>query len=468
MSIIDIIVQGKGSIINNTMFIYPKGKELSQSDLNDFVQANEQLSTDYRKRQRMYLGQHDILNQDKKKIGPDNRLVANLAHYIVETFNGFFMGVPPKITLPVDSENEALQQWQDTNSFQDKLNEISKQADIYGRSLAFLYQNENSETQVAYQSPVNAFMIYDDSTAHNPLAFVRYTFDDEGQISGSLYYAKEVTSFGNDFVLGDAKVNPFQEVPAVEFYDNEERQGIFDNVTTLIDSLDKTLSQKANQNEYFDNAYLAVLGLNLDSDGDGKPDVDLTENQMIYSDDPESVNARVEFLQKPDGDNMQEHQLDRLINMIYQISMVANLNDEAFSGNSSGVALQYKLLPMKNLAASKERKFTQALRRLYQIAFKVQNITPIKADSWQDLSFQFIRNLPINLADEATTAQTLEGIVSKETQLSTLSIVDDPKTEIEQMQKEADDRMASAVQNSPAAIDAQKSDDNQKVTDDAG
>ena len=62
-----------------------------------------------------------------------------------------------------------------------------------------------------------------------------------------------------------------------------------------------------------------------------------------------------EFLTKPDGDAIQEHLIDRLISMIYQISMVANLNDEAFSGNSSGVALQYKLLPMRNLAANQDR-----------------------------------------------------------------------------------------------------------------
>ncbi len=48
----------------------------------------------------------------------------------------------------------------------------------------------------------------------------------------------------------------------------------------------------------------------------------------------------VEFLQKPDGDTTQEHLLDRLERLIYQIAMVSNINDESF-GNASGVALEF-------------------------------------------------------------------------------------------------------------------------------
>ncbi len=85
----------------------------------------------------MYLGKHKILHEDAKDHGPDNRLVGNLAHYIVDTYNGFYIGIPPKITLDNTQDNTALQEWNDTNSVQDKLSEISKQAAIYGRALAF-------------------------------------------------------------------------------------------------------------------------------------------------------------------------------------------------------------------------------------------------------------------------------------------------------------------------------------------
>ena len=57
--------------------------------------------------------------------------------------------------------------------------------------------------------------------------------------------------------------------------------------------------------------------------------------------------------------------------------------------------------------------------------------------------------MPTNLADEAT----LSGLVSQETMLSTLSMVDDPKDEINRMRKEEDDKVKQRLALSPSAPD---------------
>lgn len=446
----------KGKVVDNNVFIYPRDEKMSMADLQRFIGKNNELAKEYQHNLEMYEGNHDILHNVKRMFGPDNRLVANLPHYIVDTYNGFFTGIPPKITLEDKANNVMLQEWNDENSFQDKLSEISKQADIYGRSLVFVYQDEDSNTRIAYASPATAFMVYDDTVARQPLAFVRYWKDSNGQQVGTVYYVDEFDSFVTSSFTG-TQPNPYKMVPAVEFYGNEERQGVFDNVKTLIDELDRVLSQKANQVEYFDNAYLKVLGVDLDRDGDNKPDADLIGNQMIYSPDADAANADIDFISKPDGDNMQEHIIDRLVSMIYQISMVANLNDEAFAGNDSGVALQYKLLPMRNMAANKERKFTQALRKLYRIIFSVGTVLPeSQGDAWRDLDFSFKRNLPEDLSSDASIAQGLQGLVSQETLLKILPFVDDPKEEMKRIQQEKIDNMQTAMKYGPAALDMNK------------
>ena len=446
----------KGQVVEGNVFIYPKDEEMTMPDLMKFIGKNKELANEYKHNLEMYKGDHDILSQRPRQFGPDNRLVANLPHYIVDTYNGFFTGIPPKITLEDKTTNEVLQEWNDENSLQDKLSEISKQADIFGRSLAFVYQDEDSQTRIAYSSPMESFMVYDDTVSRKPLAFVRYWENTDGQQVGMVYYATKTVSF-EDSKFGDETLNPYKLVPAVEFYGNEERQGVFDNVKTLIDELDRVLSQKANQVEYFDNAYLKVLGVDLDQDGDGKPDADLIGNQMIYSPDADATNATVDFISKPDGDNMQEHIIDRLVSMIYQISMVANLNDEAFAGNSSGVALQYKLLPMRNMAANKERKFRQALRHLYQVVFSVGTVLPeSQKDAWRDLDFSFKRNLPEDLSSDASIAQSLQGMVSQETLLKILPFVDDPQEEMKRIKQEKIENMQTAMQYGPAAVDCDK------------
>lgn len=448
----------KGQVVEGNVFIYPKDDEITMADLLKFISKNKSLAEEYKHNLEMYKGNHNILNKQPRQFAPDNKLVANLPHYIVDTYNGFFTGIPPKVTLDDKETNTLLQEWNDENSLQDKLSEISKQADIFGRSLAFVYQDEDSQTRIAYSSPVNSFMVYDDTVSRQPLAFVRYWKNTDGIQVGMVYYSDKTISFeGSKF--GDEMLNPYKMVPAVEFYGNEERQGVFDNVKTLIDELDRVLSQKANQVEYFDNAYLKILGVDLDQDGDGKPDADLIGNQMIYSPDADATNATVDFISKPDGDNMQEHIIDRLVSMIYQISMVANLNDEAFAGNSSGVALQYKLLPMRNMAANKERKFRQALRRLYRIVFSVGTVLPeVHSEDWRELVFTFKRNLPDDISNDADIAQKLQGMVSQETLLSILPFVNDPQEEIKRINKEKQENMQQALKYGPAALDQDKPD----------
>ena len=113
--------------------------------------------------------------------------------------------------------------------------------------------------------------------------------------------------------------------------------------------------------------------------------------------------------------------------------------------------MQYKMLSMQNMAASKERKFTRSLRKLYRAVFSLTNW----ADAWRDLKFKFNRNLPNNLSEEVTDAKNLEGVVSKETQLSVLSIVDDPKAEIDRMGKEDEQKMQTAI----SVVDMQRGQD---------
>ena len=152
---------------------------------------------------------------------------------------------------------------------------------------------------------------------------------------------------------------------------------------------------------------------------------------------------------------MQENMINRLVDMVYQVSMVANLNDKEFSGNSSGVALKYKLLPMQNMAANKERKFTQSLRQLYRVLFSVKTIVN-DVEAWQQLSFQFTRNMPANLLDEAQTAQELMGVTSHETAMKPLSVVDDPKQEMEKIREEQAEATRNALRYSPSATDQEK------------
>ena len=133
------IIRGRGAVTKNGRFIFPKNEYLTKDELNGFINYNyNNLLPKYRENMKMYLGKHDILDNDPVDFGPDNRLVVNKAKQIVDTFNGYFIGIPPSISLEKGTNNDALQAWLNHVSFMDKLNELSKQTDIYGKSIGFL------------------------------------------------------------------------------------------------------------------------------------------------------------------------------------------------------------------------------------------------------------------------------------------------------------------------------------------
>ena len=90
-------VNGKGQILDGHIFIYPKDEaRLDMPDLLSFMRRNILYGADYRDNYLLYTGDHPILHQGPTMVGPDNRLVVNLPHYIVDTYNGFFAGIPDR------------------------------------------------------------------------------------------------------------------------------------------------------------------------------------------------------------------------------------------------------------------------------------------------------------------------------------------------------------------------------------
>ena len=144
----------------------------------------------------------------------------------------------------------------------------------------------------------------------------------------------------------------------------------------------------------------------------------------------------VDFLQKPNGDTTQENLINRLERLIFQISMVADISDENF-GTASGIALKYKLLAMSNLAKTKERKFTSMMNRRYKLIFS-NPVSGMKKEDWLSLRYKFTLNYPANELEEAQTAAQLSGVVSRQTQLKGLSIVDNVQEELDRMDEEQD------------------------------
>lgn len=421
-------------------FILPSETEqLTEELLMRFIREHQaEIIERYNILFALYDNSPPILHElPKEGFKPDNRLAVNFAKYIVDTFNGFFMGVPVKTTHPNEQVALYLEKVQNYNDLDDSNAELSRLTAIFGRAYELLFLDENAEVGITYIDPREAFIIYDDSIQKKKLFGVRYFVNSKGDIEGSYSDKENIYYFLKDaeglHISDDVKPNFFGDVPMIECIENDERRGAFESVYTLINAYNKAISEKANDVDYFADAYMKILGQKLDEETLQR----VRDNRIINMQGDQVDKIVVEFMSKPSADATQENLINRLEKLIFQISMVANINDESF-GNASGISLKYKLQSMLNMANVKERKFAALMNQRWRMIANLPN-TPMAKDDWTSIRYTFTRNIPNNVLEEAQAAQAMSGIVSNETLLETLSVVPNVKQELDrkEMEREA-------------------------------
>lgn len=423
------------------IFRIPAGTPMSAELLAEYIGKHKALvQMLYRKYKDAYENQYEIYRLPKKaSYKPDNRISVNFAKYIVDVFNGFFSGVPVRITSPDETVQDYLNLLDGYNSGDDLFSEVSKNADIFGRCYEMYYVDEDSRIGITYVSPMQSFMLYDDSILERPMYFVRYYKNADNVEIGSYSDSRFVQHFRNNGsykFTDEPRIHGFDGVPATEFVENAERMSLIDSALSMINSFNKGISEKANDVDSFSDAYMKVKGKQLASDDVATIRDDRVIN--LWSDDPElNQYLDAEFMPRPNGDQTQENHLERLERLIFVTSMVPNISDNNFA-TTSGIALKYKLKPMSDLAKTKQNKFQGAFSRRYRLIFSnpIVRTAGVPENAWMRLDYKFSLNYPTNIEDEAQTARNLEGIVSKETQLGTLSIVSDPHEEMDRMERE--------------------------------
>lgn len=412
------------------------------TDINELAEylAGHERDTNARDKKLLdaYLTRYEIFEQQKKEAyKPDNRIAVNFAKYLVDTFVGFFAGVPVRVTADDESVADFVARNEAYNGLDDLTAELAKTCDIFGHAYEMYYVDESGELGVTALDPIEAMMIFDESILERPRYFIRVYLDTENVLHGSISDEHNVRYFkrtGGYHWDSDLFPHGFDGVPAAEYIENSERMGLYESCMSMINAYNKAISEKANDVDYFSDAYLKILGAKLDKDELHQ----IRSNRIINFEGSDAGDLVVDFLQKPSADATQENLINRLERLIFQISMIANISDENFAGSASGVSLKYKLLAMSNLAKAKERKFTAAMDRRYKLLFS-NPVSGMRPDAWLDVGYRFTQNMPTNLTDEAQAVSQLTGVVSRRTQLSLLSAIDDVDDELAEIEKEADE-----------------------------
>ena len=410
-------------------------KEINMDLVQAYIRKHEERLPRYEYLEKLYEGFHNGFKLPEQ-VGwtPDIRLAVNFPKYITDVFLGFVFGIPIKRTHEDEKIGEAIADFDKQNDIAEHDFEMAKKVCKYGHAFEYMYQDEDAKTRLTDCTPKEVFVVYENTLRKAAYFAVRYGVTDDGSTKYGEIMTREVIMdfFGSE--IKESRPNPYGKIPVVEWLMNEERMSLYEEIAGMTEAINKTIGEKANDVDSFAEAYLAILGAELDEEGIMRIRDDRIIN-LFGTDNAKDV--LVQFLQKPTADDTQENLLDRLEKWIHKISMVCDINSESF-GNASGVALEYKLHPMRSLAGNMIQKALKSMRKRYKLFCTLGTNVPNK-DAWRELEQTATLNLPKNKLEEAQTAQALDGIVSKETQLKVLSIVDNVQDEIDKMEKEADE-----------------------------
>lgn len=468
-------------------------QRFSVTFLNDLVDAHtRKIAPRYRKFQNLYEGKHRILKkQVKDRNKPNNKLVNDFYGQVIDNTVGYFLGNPvilnytepkadkaPVEADPVDvgvdlgeMEDTAVQDFIDyltiDNDMADTIIEWGKEAMIKGLSHLLVYQNEESKTKVMRVSPEDMILVYKNSSTKELQYAIRLYDIDTEDTDTTKHYA-EVYSVGKmelfcstdiatpntrgkgrefaSYEFVEEKPLIYDRIPVTTMYNNEEQMSDLEKIESLVSDYDKVLSDVSDEFSVFRNAYLMLKNMIVGEDGKKQ----LKDEGIIEV----MENGDVKFVTKQIQTEALENHLNRLEANIYKFSQVPNLSDESFAGNLSGVAIRFKLFGLETKCIIKERKMEKALRdfvRILSVPIRVQ--TGHEVDI-VNLKVEFTRNVPNNLTEIVDTVTKLDGKVDKETLLSLLPFIDNPKEVLEKMEAEAEEAKKNSDPYSPQNIEA--------------
>lgn len=405
----------------------------------DLINEHKSYLPRYKENMNYYLGNHRILYRTMKDPSkPNNQLMENLPEYVVSVRVGYFSGEDIAFTSK-DEEldmkiNEVLKECY-FNNINSSLDEISS---IFGHAYLMLWIDEDGYIKMSAESPESCFIVYSNTLDRKALAGIRYFHYEENnkEITDVYVYLEDELIVLRDNQIIDTQPNYFGGVPVIEFCENNHKKGSFEDAISIVDAYESVLSSSINEIEYFDNAYLALTGVQ------GTQPEEITkmkENRVLLLPDE----AKAEFLTKTINDTYIQNTLDRLRKDFHKITKTPDLSsDDAFGSNISGTALKFKLFSLEKAMALKEQHWTRSLMLMLKLIVYRLNMLG-GSFNYRDINLTFTRALPTNTLEQAQMVSQLASMVSNETLISQLDFISNPKEEVERLSKEKEINLGS-------------------------
>lgn len=377
----------------------------------------------------------------------DYRIHHNIGGYISNFITGFMLGKPVTIMYDGGSDDGETNDLEDIrliaeyNDLDTLDHELGFDASRYGRAFELHYRDENNEDAIVLVDPKEMFVIRSADVKKDMIGAVHCPIYN-GQLYLTVYtddhiytYAPQDFTTIDRFNFRNEQVKPhlYGEVPVVEWWNNRFRSGDYEGQISSIDAYDSAQSDTANYMSDLNDAMLVIKG-DMDSLGLDPATLAVMKdaNMLVLgsgvSVDGKQTSVDADYIYKQYDVQGTEAYKDRILGDIFRFANVPNLEDDRFYSGNSGIALEYKLIGLKQIQSTKQAFYSRALAKRYRLIDTIhQALSDVPIDSTK-LGFVFHPNIPKDVWYEIDNYIKAGGFISQET-LRTISSFTDHRTE---------------------------------------
>ena len=293
-------------------------------ELHKALVIHTQNATEIEYLDRYYRGDQPILYR-KKEVRPEvnNKVVENIAYFIVETKTSEMVGEPIQFVLRGTDEDKSKQiaklnaiMESEDKSFYDI--ELCRWRSICGTAYRFIGTNRGSNEQLldeydffmSVEDPRNTFVVYFNDGRPAFSCQIRITVD--GQ---NIYFCYTKSQW---FEIIGGKIehsglNGNLAIPVIEYPNNERRLSDLELSISITDEINKMSSDRANGIEQFVASWVKFINVDVDmetfrslrsegalvvksNNGDAKCDVDIMSQELNQTESQVAVNDLFEKL----------------------------------------------------------------------------------------------------------------------------------------------------------------------------
>lgn len=375
-------------------------------------------------------------------------LNVNNAKYVTDSMIGFMVGSPISYSAAKDKDIDPIMNAFTVMRTRKHDKELEKDLSVFGVAYELQYlsivkgSRDDTVLKITKIDPRGIVLVVDDTADGNKLFAVRpvQKFDLEGKSKGyniEVYTPDRLlTYFSKDLDMKGAKLLSvkqqfYGDVQVVEYRNNEEKQGDYEQQLSQIDKYNELQTDRVHDKKNFVKALMILYGFALPEE---KPQ-EVNGGTKVVTAPSKSDGASAEYMSNTFQESEVQVLSKAIIDDFHKTSYVPNLNDEKFGGNISGEAMKFKLLGLLLALANKIGYFEDGLIQRLKLTENMLKVKGYNTDS-DGAKITFKPNLPVNRKDIIEQIRDSQEFVPLLISLGWLDGIDDPKDVIEMLDEQ--------------------------------